>query len=145
MALKYVTFTGVDNYTDMHRLEDIAIQYPMVEFAILIMPQKEGTTLYPNERIRQNFYEANIPNKAIHLCGTALNQFASRDPKLLKEISYVNRVQLNIIPQTTSVHTHLIAEVVQQCHTQQFITQRNKLTQDFYSYWKCTGQLKDSY
>lgn len=113
--LKQVTFTGVDNWTDVQRMKKIQSKYPWVEFAILV--SKNNTANSENNRypciekiqeVLENVTEYH-ESVAIHFCGEAARKAALTDNPMyilsafgnsneVKELMKyrVRRVQLNL-------------------------------------------------
>ena len=68
-TLKKVTFTGVDEHTDLDRLAKIQEKYPYAEFGILFSEKyKENGHRYPIPAFLQKLVGLNL-NLSAHLCG----------------------------------------------------------------------------
>ncbi len=51
MKLKHITFTGIDDRTDIAALQDIQRRYPYVEFGVLLSWSRQGSERrYPSFR-----------------------------------------------------------------------------------------------
>lgn len=69
MRLRYVTFTGIDERTDLERLEYIQHRYPYAEFGLLLSNKwKENGNRYPHPAIASLLAGRGL-NLSIHLCG----------------------------------------------------------------------------
>lgn len=99
LALQRVTFTGADDTTDPAALAVLARRHPWIEFAVLISPSQQGSGRYPSRSWRDGFYRSGVPylQRALHLCGRALDLFLAGDDSLCREIDQVHRVQLNFV------------------------------------------------
>ena len=70
MKLKYVTFTGVDNWTNLDSLERIQQQYPYAEFGVLASYHySENGPRFPDKWVFDNLKGRKL-NLSLHLCGT---------------------------------------------------------------------------
>ena len=68
--LEILTFTGVDEATDLSALKDICSQYQQVEFAVLYGSHPgEGNPTFPSIGFIQEFRTLKGVRTAIHLCG----------------------------------------------------------------------------
>jgi hypothetical protein len=99
VTLHRVTFTGADDNTDPSALATIAAAHPWVEFAVLVSPSQQGTGRYPSRSWRDRFYASAVPTgqRALHLCGKAVEQFAAGSDGICREVDQVSRVQLNFL------------------------------------------------
>lgn len=101
-----VTFTGVDEKTDLDRLVDIQKRYPYAEFGILVSKKRTGSgdPRYPNLAILENLKKYKGLNLACHVCGGDLlgpctdNGFETLDDFLNGNLSMFRRIQLNFGP-----------------------------------------------
>lgn len=136
MNIKYISLTGADDNTSIGYLEAIQANYPKVEWAILMFPEKEGDNRNPSRAWRDEFYKANLTNKALHLCGTAINQLAEEKTELMKELENYQRVQINLKPRWAS-HDFVkaLTIVIKKLPHIEFITQYNEHNTEFYPYW----------
>lgn len=69
--IKKVTFTGIDQRTDVNRLLEIQKKYPLAEFGFLISESATGKNTnnrYPALITLQKFKNKNL-NLALHVCG----------------------------------------------------------------------------
>jgi hypothetical protein len=97
LVLQRVTFTGADERADLTRLTQIALAHPWAEFALLVSPSRAGTERYPGPGWRARFLRSAVPlpQRALHLCGAAVDQFLAEDEALFQELDRAGRVQLN--------------------------------------------------
>lgn len=97
MKLKYVSITGADDGVNIGDLNDIAQECPFVEWALLLMPEREGLSRFPTARWRQEFLERyEGRHKALHLCGNAFARFVDDDRGTLASMEGFGRIQLNL-------------------------------------------------
>ena len=99
---RFITFTGVDERTDISRLQRIDRKYPgKIEWAILRSKTKNGQVhRYPSELVADNFQHIPVA-KAMHVCGAWSRQINNHpDGAWPVDLNphYFNRVQVN--------HTH---------------------------------------
>lgn len=96
-----LSITGADNNVDIQELSLLSKSYPMLELAVLYLPEKENQARNPGKTWRNNFLKA-IPkeNTALHLCGgTVFKQILEsdfEDSELFNELKQYSRLQLNI-------------------------------------------------
>ena len=102
--LNRVTFTGVDDRTNIEDLVYLTNKYPFVEFGILV--SKNGSNSgdinrYPNLTILKRLKNKGL-NLSCHICGSIARQIVQKNDwseleKLLgKDIEVFNRFQLNV-------------------------------------------------
>ena len=102
--LELLTFTGVDAWTPIPVLADIAQTYPSVEFGVLVSGGSGGkNTIFPSMEIVEDLKVAGREKgfkTAIHLCGYYARMTTSGvvDPKLTNLCSGFDRVQVNLRP-----------------------------------------------
>lgn len=148
MNLLYVSLTGADNDVDIRYLEQFSESYPFYECAILMFPEREGLARNPTVDWRHTFYQSKVKNRALHLCGSAINKLAHRDSDLLKELENFQRVQINLKTQwATDELVGQLVEVVESLPHIQFITQHNPLNAPYFKFWdsvKNHGYLYDA-
>lgn len=118
--LKQVTFTGVDNWTDISRMKEIQRKYPWIEFAILVSKNNTASgevNRYPSiDKIREILESTeDFQSIALHFCGEAARKAAQTDnpmyilsalnDKEVKELMKfrVRRVQLNLTKMSGAV------------------------------------------
>ena len=101
MKLRYITFTGIDERTDIDRLERIQQQYPYAEFGVLLSYDWEDNGCrFPNPEIvgRLAYHHLNL---SAHLCGkmaVELAQGYGTGPVAMCKgyFNYFSRCQLNL-------------------------------------------------
>lgn len=136
MNLKYVSFTGADDLINPLELHEIQSKYPFVEWAILMFPEREGLSRNPSPLWRELFYKTPLTNKALHLCGSAINRLANEDLFLMKELENFQRVQINLKPHWASIDLiENLVRVVEKNSDIEFITQYNEANKSFFPYW----------
>jgi len=69
MKLRYATFTGADDNTDLSELQRISNEYPFVEWGFLLSQNKKGTQRYPSASTFEKINELHV-KKSIHICGS---------------------------------------------------------------------------
>ncbi len=101
MKIKFVTFTGVDNWTDLDELERIQQQYPYAEFGVLASYHfAENGPRFPDPSVFDKLKGRNL-NLSLHLCGSlaiksANNNFEPAIELLGDNFNLFKRVQLNM-------------------------------------------------
>lgn len=101
MKLKTITFTGVDEYTDINKLIEIQEKYPYVEFGILLSENwNTNDERCPNPKILENYKDKKL-NLSGHLCGKIAREAIRNNFEPAVELcnGYFNifkRCQLNI-------------------------------------------------
>lgn len=136
MNLRYISLTGADNKVNIKDLEHFSEQYPLFECAILMFPEREGKARNPTIDWREQLYASQVKNRAIHLCGSIINKLANQDEALIKELSNVQRVQINLKPQWANEQlVAQLVEVVKSLPQIEFITQHNESNSQYFSYW----------
>lgn len=102
MKLEHITFTGLDEHTDLDRLEGIQETYPYAEFGVLMSYNwsKNGNR-YP--KLEPFLYELDCRglNLSAHICGQmARDVAAGKMDKVYEEMCFMtplfSRCQLNI-------------------------------------------------
>lgn len=105
--LKTVTFTGIDEMTDIERLVDIQNRYPYAEFGVLMsMNWAENGNRYPSPDILDKLC-GHCLHLSLHLCGRLSRESFKGNWSDLLEICQVNeekvgmfdRIQLNVAHQ----------------------------------------------
>jgi len=111
MKIDRVTFTGVDDSTNIKELELISEEFPFVEFGILYSENQEGKGgKYPSKEnilkfLIANPFEERKYKTSLHLCGSVARDFLKKDyefdmwnvnPTSLSDlIRRSDRIQLN--------------------------------------------------
>lgn len=136
MKLRYISLTGADDKTDISLLENFSEHFPLFECAILMFPERDCLARNPSLMWRKKFYQSSVKNRALHLCGSAIEKFANKDKLLLNEINQFQRVQINLKPQYASVAlVEALVKVVKENPHIEFITQHNSVNTQYFPYW----------
>lgn len=99
MRLKHITFTGVDEKTDIERLISIQQKYPIAEFGVLTSYHwQENGNRYPNPEIIERLRRLNL---SLHLCGSVAHDAAVKEWDKVDDLVHgglhlFKRVQLNV-------------------------------------------------
>lgn len=97
MRLRYVSMTGADDAVDVAALNDVAQEFPFVEWAILLMPETFGQARSPSAAWIEGFKAAHRGrHRAMHLCGSALLGFVEGRRDILDLMTGFYRIQLNL-------------------------------------------------
>lgn len=97
MQLKYTSITGADDAVDPQSLLALSREFPFVEWAILLLPAREGTARFPSKDwIRRFSQMAGSLHTAMHLCDGALLGFIRGEAEILNLMSGFKRIQLNL-------------------------------------------------
>lgn len=97
MKLRYCSLTGADDAVKIDDLSALAAEFPFVETAILLMPDKAGQPRFPTyDWIRRFAAQYKGAHKAMHLCGEALLRFVEDDAEILDLMRGFSRSQLNL-------------------------------------------------
>lgn len=101
MNLTHITFTGIDERTDLDRVERISEQHPYVEWGILLSYHWwENGNRYPNPKILDRLEHRGL-NLSAHFCGGMARDIATGETqRMYKTINYqfdiFRRCQLNV-------------------------------------------------
>lgn len=91
MHLKHITFTGVDEFTNIDRLEEIQSKYPHAEFGILFSKKwNENGNRYPDPKILDTLQGRKL-NLSMHLCGELARKTAEGNTEILDSLLGENR------------------------------------------------------
>jgi hypothetical protein len=107
--LQTVTFTGVDEATDLDALRALNDRYPQgaIEWGVLFSDSRAGNEgRYPHLSWidRWAFNESVGMNTALHLCGQAAHAWIAGDDDLRSLARGFSRLQLNVVgPRTDAV------------------------------------------
>lgn len=106
MILKKVTFTGVDEKTDLRHLQELWDKNQYIEWGILYSKKSMGIEKkYPNATKMLEIVATNT-NKSLHLCGSVVRDILEKG-HFAYDITYlmtsVNRVQLNFNLKRTNI------------------------------------------
>ena len=97
MKLKYCSITGADDDVAVDDLNAIAEEYPFVEYAVLLLPERAGTARFPSYDWIRNFsQEYTGANTAMHLCEEAFLGFIEGRKDILELMRGFKRIQLNL-------------------------------------------------
>lgn len=99
LLLKQITFTGVDERTDLERLQKLQKKYPLAEFGVLI--SKNWSTNGNRYMDPDNFSKLKGMglNLSLHVCGALAGEAIKNDfsnIRSLVDLSMFNRSQLNV-------------------------------------------------
>lgn len=137
MNLRYISLTGADNLVEIKDLEAFSEEYPLFECAMLIFAERDGLARNPNIEWRKKLYNSNVKNKAMHVCGSSINQLAQEKIEFMKEMNNFQRVQINLKPQwATEELINSLVKVVEKNPQIEFITQHNELNKQYFHYWE---------
>lgn len=101
MTLTHITFTGIDERTDIDRVKKISEQHPYVEWGLLLSYHWwENGNRYPNPKLLERLEHRGL-NLSAHFCGGMARDIAIGETKRMHEtINYqfdiFRRCQLNI-------------------------------------------------
>lgn len=97
MHLKYCSITGPDEKVKVEDLNQLATEYPFLEWAILWLPESSGELRCPSRSWIEDFSRSfNGRNKALHLCGDGFLDFIAGKQDILALMTGFNRIQLNL-------------------------------------------------
>jgi hypothetical protein len=93
---QFVTFTGVDRFTDLKRARELQEKYP-IEWALLYSPTRTDNRYATPELIEEA--SRGVTHFAVHLCGAAakwaLEWDTKRDSFIYRLTMHADRVQIN--------------------------------------------------
>ena len=96
-----LTFTGVDERTNLSRLAEIAFKFPYVEFAVLVGSRTGRSNRFPKLAFVRDVQIAGNTlgfRKAIHLCGKPSRDVNKGEFFLPESFAFgFNRVQVNAV------------------------------------------------
>lgn len=101
--LKHITFTGIDDSTEVTKLQAIQRMYPFVEFGVLLSRERTGSDpRFPSVSTIIALKDAGL-NLSLHLCGSLAKEavrgdFSGTNYMLGPYKDLFGRVQLNISP-----------------------------------------------
>jgi len=97
MQLSKVTFTGLDDHTDLSQVDEFCHDNPLAEIGVLYSPSWVGTGRYPSVAKIYEFVEKypHVP-KALHICGAGFMEFMDATPHGWMLATKFDRVQLNM-------------------------------------------------
>lgn len=136
MNLRFISLTGADDKTNIKDLEILSSKYPLFECAVLIFPESRISDRNPTAGWRKYLYKSSVKNKAVHLCGTSINDFAQQKSIIMQDIEKVQRVQINLHARWASEKLYeQLVKVVQRNPQIEFITQHNEQNKPYFHYW----------
>ncbi len=122
MEINKITLTGADNNTDINILEKIQVEYPYVEFGILL-GSSAGKNRYPSDEFIKSL-EGRKLNLALHLCGKYSRNILS-DGKLELNYDFFDRYQLNFNFAKTEHNLSNYHNLINNYREKNFILQSN--------------------
>ena len=97
MKLKYCSMTGADDAVNPQDLLRLSQEFPFVEWAVWLMPERMGSARAPKLDWIKQFIDTCKPcHRALHLCGQGLADFVEGKPETLALVDHFQRVQLNV-------------------------------------------------
>ena len=97
MKLKYCSLTGADDAVNPQDLLRLSQEFPFVEWAVWLMPERMGSARAPKLDWIKRFIDTCKPcHRALHLCGQGLADFVEGKPETLALVDQFQRVQLNV-------------------------------------------------
>lgn len=92
-----VTFTGIDERTDLVAVQELAARYPRAEFALLVSKSKTGNeNRFPSLSFAKQFIDCRGTRRALHICGAwAESIMRCERPVLPVDTSRFRRIQVN--------------------------------------------------
>jgi len=102
--IKTVTFTGIDEQTDVVEVIDISKKHPFVEWGVLVSPSQTGNSRrFPSADAITKFAKTASKQKvrlSLHLCGKHVGDLLQGDGSFLEKDlkdfwQYFQRVQIN--------------------------------------------------
>ena len=77
MKLRHITFTGIDDSTDLNEVQRIQEQYPYVEWGLLLSKKRSGfDPRYPSRHILCELENRGL-NLSAHICGIFAREIAA--------------------------------------------------------------------
>lgn len=139
MKLDRITFTGIDERTDINRVNELSEKYPMVEWGILYSPRlahEIENIRYPSGELILELLKTINGNKAVHLCGRSLNHIITRNGQgyiIFDSVRTANcRIQLNFkMKWAGKLFTDGILSAINDFNDVKFIVQANESNMDF--------------
>lgn len=133
--LKFCTFTGVDESTNLKDLIELQREYPFVEWGILFSEKLAGQSVrYPETVFIHHFLRSNVNNKALHLCGSIARKIFEIDE------FYFNvediRLQINVNNRKTPLNKSQIQNTINKLSNTKIIIQNNDANSDIVNLFK---------
>lgn len=102
---EFITFTGLDDRTDLKRADELANKYP-IEWGLLFS-HKNSDARYASSQTLAEATEI-AGKKSVHLCGSAAREYPCLPKPVLNIFSSVDRMQLNgVKPLCHAKHCHV--------------------------------------
>lgn len=101
-----VTFTGVDESTDLRALHELDARYPgMIEWGVLYSPQRAGQGRYPSwDWVKHWATHRGSLQSALHLCGQGAQDWLQKSPGELHQVaSAFDRLQINVLARRVDI------------------------------------------
>lgn len=136
LNLSHMTFTGVDERTDLHEVTQLSRQIPCLEWGFLYSPKRAGTPgRYPSVDFLKKAF-TDLPagpdgvRVALHLCGDSVNHLLLHARSTAREFVDLvaargGRVQLNFNQVIRPINLGALASLMQAYPQTTFITQDN--------------------
>ena len=102
MKLTSITFTGIDEHTDLEHVEQISQCYPYVEWGVLLSyHHKENGNRYPDPHILEHLDTLKNVRLAAHICGGMAKDVVAAETKRMHEhlgynFDMFSRCQINL-------------------------------------------------
>jgi hypothetical protein len=97
MHLKYCSMTGADDEIDVDALSALGVEYPFVEWAILLLPARAGMPRFPKPAWIEDFSRRiQGGHTAMHLCDDGFLGFIAGRKDILDLMRGFKRIQLNL-------------------------------------------------
>ena len=119
MSITSVTFTGVDEKTDIDQLVALSKENPRVEWGFLYSPKRQGTPgRFPSVRFMAHAFDT-LPSYvkvALHVCGNGVDNLLAGDSVASSLVDQVvarsGRLQLNFNHRKKPVDLHRLAALI---------------------------------
>lgn len=128
-----LTITGADDTDSLLWLSDLSTCFPLLEWAVLYFPAKEGSPRYPTQAWRTDLHKLRSIRHpqmrlAMHLCANSTYRDILEDVvsvELIQELALYDRVQVNINARGRVFSTQELVRVYTylQAHTRHLILQ----------------------
>lgn len=134
MRLKQITFTGIDERTNIKALQEIQKEYPIVEWGVLASHHwQENGNRFPSPEMMNKLLGRGL-NLSLHLCGKAAFEGADGRWDSISMLTgfmlhAFRRVQLNIAEREVQPHHCCLPKFIEQ---EIIIQQRNVKEIDLY-------------
>ena len=101
MNLYRVTMTGADDSVDLQQLVDLSLEFPFVEWGVLLSKSQQGNARFPSEKWIEAFAEVAVLHSlkvAAHICGAWTRQLLKGElnwEELPNILGVAERIQIN--------------------------------------------------